>query len=636
MREDVKKYLFIGLDEDKELFFQRAQAKGIIHFIDPHLVPKKEIPESIQRITAAIKVLRGLPVREQEENFEQLNGDEIVAHILRLNQQNEQLLEELRVLGLEISRIEPFGNFSFKDIAEIEEKGKRKIQFFCARLNLFDGEPQPQNLIYLSSDHGLDYYIAINDHPVAYDRMIEMKFDQSLEDLKRRQTLAEREQHHVEHHLIDYVKYNNFLHHSLVEKLNISHLNDAQGYVQQAMGNSLFAVEGWIPKNKERDIKEIVNPLGVYFEEIAIEPTEVPPTYLENEGLNRLGEDLVHIYDTPSSTDKDPSPWVLFCFTLFFAFIIGDAGYGLLYLALALFLRYKYPDLKGLAKRVLNIFTILCVGCVIWGTLMTSFFGMQIALDNPIRKFSLIQWLAEKKVAYHLENSDSTSQNWVEKYPQLREVQDPVALIHFTPEKDQGPVLLNQMTDNIMFELALFIGVVHLIVSMLRYVGRNWQNIGWVAFLIGAYLYFPYYLKTPSLLNYVGGVDLVKGGEFGFQLMLAGIGVAWILSIIKHGWTGIFEITVLIQVFADTLSYLRLYALGLAGAIVASTINEIASGMPIVIAVVLIIVSHFINIILGTMSGVIHGLRLNFLEWYHYSFEGGGKRFQPLKLLKKD
>jgi len=118
--------------------------------------------------------------------------------------------------------------------------------------------------------------------------------------------------------------------------------------------------------------------------------------------------------------------------------------------------------------------------------------------------------------------------------------------------------------------------------------------------------------------------------------MLGGIGVAWVLSIIRHGWTGIFEVMILIQVFADTLSYLRLYALGLAGAIVASTINEIASSIPLILGVLLILVSHMINIVLSTMSGIIHGLRLNFLEWYHYSFEGGGRKFQPLRLLKRE
>ncbi|MFI0434726.1 MAG: V-type ATP synthase subunit I [Parachlamydiaceae bacterium] len=636
MREDVRKFLFIGLQEDKEAFFQEAQNRGVIHFIDPSQSLHKEIPQDVHRLTASIRVLRGLPLREQEENDISLDADQVVDEILGLQEKNEKLLEEIRVTRLEISRIEAFGDYSFDDIRYIEKQGKCKIQFFCARPNLFDEDPQPENLVFVTSDHGLDYYIAFNDRAVSYERMIEMKFDHSLGQLKRRQEKIQAEYHQTEQALKEYAKHNEFLHHALVEKLNRYHLYNAQTYVQQAMDGKLFGVEGWVPTNKVESLKEILGNLNVYSEEVAIESADVVPTYLENHGLGRLGEDLVNIYDTPSITDKDPSMWVLGGFALFFAFIIGDAGYGLIYLALALFLRYKFPHLKGAGKRVLNLFTVLCVGCVVWGTLMTSFFGMQIALDNPLRKISLVQWLAEKRAAYYLQHHDPAVQDWIRKYPELKEVNDPHEFVSFTPDPKTGPLILNRLTDNVMFELALFIGVVHLTLSLIRYTLRNWQNMGWVAFLVGAYLYFPSYLGTPSLLNYVGGVDLMKGGAFGFQLMLAGIGVAWILSIIRHGWTGIFEVMVLIQVFADTLSYLRLYALGLAGAIVGSTINEIASGMPLIIGILLILVSHFVNIILGTMSGIIHGLRLNFLEWYHYSFEGGGKQFQPLKLLKRE
>jgi V/A-type H+-transporting ATPase subunit I len=247
-----------------------------------------------------------------------------------------------------------------------------------------------------------------------------------------------------------------------------------------------------------------------------------------------------------------------------------------------------------------------------------------------------VQWLAEKKAAYQLRTDDEAVKEWVKKYPELKNVKDPHEFVSFYPDPKKGHVILNKLTDNVMFELALFLGVIHLILSLLRYVRRNFYNIGWVAFLIGAYLYFPLYLKTPSFLNYVGGIDLVRGGEIGFQLMLAGIGVAWVLAIVHYGWKGIFEVMVLIQVFADTLSYLRLYALGLAGAIVASTINGIASEMPLFVAILLILISHFINIIMSTQSGIIHGLRLNYIEWYHYSFEGGGRPFQPLQLLNKE
>ncbi len=378
MREDVKKYLFIGPEEDKEQFFQQAQKEGIIHFIDPSPGPHQEIPEDVQRVSAAIKVLRGLPPQEQEENFKILQVDQIVNTILNLHARNEQLLEEQRVLTLEIARIEPFGDFSFSDIDYIQKEGKCKIRFFVARPTVFQDESEPEDVIFIKSEHGLNYYVAINDHPVAYEKMIEMKFDHSLGNLKRSYKNAQAEHRHVDHELKEYAKYNEFLHHSLIEKLNRYHLYNAQTYVQQALGGSLFAVEEWVPVNKVALLKEIIGQLNIFEEEIAIEPTDVVPTYLENHGAARLGEDLVHVYDTPSHTDKDPSMWVLVCFTLFFAFIIGDAGYGLVYLALALFLRYKFPNLKGVGKRVLNLFTILCVGCVIWGTLMTSFLGCKL------------------------------------------------------------------------------------------------------------------------------------------------------------------------------------------------------------------------------------------------------------------
>ncbi|NGX46301.1 MAG: hypothetical protein K940chlam2_01490, partial [Chlamydiae bacterium] len=97
---------------------------------------------------------------------------------------------------------------------------------------------------------------------------------------------------------------------------------------------------------------------------------------------------------------------------------------------------------------------------------------------------------------------------------------------------------------------------------------------------------------------------------------------------------GMGEIVQLIQVFADVLSYLRLYALALASTIMARTFNEMGLGIGLVFGAAVILVGHTINILLGTMGGVIHGLRLNFIEWYHYCFEGEGKLFNPLRKLK--
>ena len=89
-----------------------------------------------------------------------------------------------------------------------------------------------------------------------------------------------------------------------------------------------------------------------------------------------------------------------------------------------------------------------------------------------------------------------------------------------------------------------------------------------------------------------------------------------------------------VQVFSDVLSYLRLYALSLAGMIMADTFNTMGLQLNFFGGILIIIFGHITNIGLSTMGATIHSLRLNFLEWYHYSWEGGGRLFNPLCLRR--
>ena len=90
----------------------------------------------------------------------------------------------------------------------------------------------------------------------------------------------------------------------------------------------------------------------------------------------------------------------------------------------------------------------------------------------------------------------------------------------------------------------------------------------------------------------------------------------------------------MISVFADVLSYLRLYALGLSTAIMAETFNGLGQEVGLFLGALVIMAGHAITILMGLMTGTIHGLRPNFIEWYHYSFLGGGRLFRPLMCFK--
>jgi V/A-type H+-transporting ATPase subunit I len=249
-----------------------------------------------------------------------------------------------------------------------------------------------------------------------------------------------------------------------------------------------------------------------------------------------------------------------------------------------------------------------------------------------------MQWLVEKKAEYVMTHQDDTWKEWVKKYPKLEAVSDSHEFVALAvkQEASKPPVyeVLNKFTDNILFELALLVGVVHVIISLLRYSGRNYSAFGWVAFIIGAYLYLPSYLHATSITHFVFGINPVSSSRDGLYLMIGGIGFATAYALYKHKLLGLLEPMTVIQIFGDVMSYLRLYALGLSGALVTATINEAAASVSFVVAAFLFVIGHLVNIVLGIMGGIIHGLRLNFLEWYHYSFEGGGKKFTPLQKIE--
>lgn len=636
MRIDVKKFLFIGIESDRAAFFKKAQEAGIIDFISEK-GKTKELSADINNMISAIKILRGLPTAQQEELEEYALADGLAYKILQIKNNLGKLFEEKRIIQLEIARVGIFGDFSLEDIAFIEREGQRKIQFYFSKHAASSDLLLPPEVIYVGTEHELDYFIAINKKTTQYPKLVEMRIERALGTLKQQLANIEKEIYKAEESLKPYAKYNTFLHHALVNKFNTYNLNTASNSVKSALDDSLFVVSGWVPVNKLHQLNPLVNEMDVHAEEIAIESTDHIPTYLENHGLNRLGEDLIHIYDTPSPTDKDPSLWVLLSFALFFSFIIGDGGYGLIFLGIALYIRYKYSGIKGAGKRILNLFTLLCFGCIVWGFLTSSFFGINISPDNPLRKYSAIQWLVEKKAAWHIAHQDSVYTSWTEKLPELKGITDASEFVKKASTKTENGTsydLISKFSDNIMIELALLIGVVHILLSMFRYLPRNWTMLGWIAFVIGGYLYIPHYLGAASMTQYLLGIEIENAAKNGLYLLIGGIGLAVIISIFKNKLLGLLEAMTAIQVFSDILSYLRLYALGLSGAILGATINESAAALPFVVSTLLIIIGHGINILLSIMSGTIHGLRLNFLEWYHYSFEGGGKMFKPLHKMK--
>ncbi|HSX38804.1 MAG TPA: hypothetical protein VLE95_08295 [Chlamydiales bacterium] len=634
----MHKYLIWGGKSEMDSFFSLAQRGGFLEFIGLSHKKALELPEDAKMILRAIKIAKHHFIHPKEAPH--LKPIQIAQTILELHESEEKLLETERILSAEISRIAVFGDFSKKDILEIEREGKRIIQFFCMKSDLAREMSLPLEVIFVGTEYDLDYFISIQKERVQYPGMIEMFIERPVSELKFELLQVKEERARCDADLRIYCNALPGLQNGFNECLNHYTLNLAKHDASIPFGAALFAIEAWVPENRISSLFGLLSGLDVQCEEVLIESSDRIPTCVQNKGIPRVGEDLLYIYDTPASTDKDPSAWVLWFFAFFFAIIISDAGYGLIFLGLALILKWKLPrEAPGALKRFTKLFTILSVSTIVWGTATASFFGLEIGPDNPFRKMSFIHYLAAKKAEYHLEQQDDVYHFYLKNYPNIASAKSGHDFLVSTAYRREGQTRYKAQDDfynNILLELSMVIGICHLSTSFLRWMFRNPAGLGWILFMIGGYLYFPVYLDATSMANFLGWISKPAAKTLGLQLLAAGPAIVVILSIFQgKKWLSIFELTNGIQVFSDILSYLRLYALALAGMVMSETVNAtLGIELGVIGTIFVVLVGHTINITLSSMSATIHGLRLNFLEWYRYSFEGGGRLFNPLRIHK--
>jgi V/A-type H+-transporting ATPase subunit I len=626
-----EKVLFIGTSVDLVKFLENAQKIGQLQFQSIEGKKMHVMSNAVEDTLHALRILRRQVPTDQLKN-DVVPRYELVEKIIYLQDRYDRVVEAEKVLDHEIHRIKPFGNVDLDIVAQIAEESHHIVQFFSKKGKKKLPQEILDKLIYVNTDGTIEYFMYIGIDPIKTDGLIEMHMEYSLNSLKERYQNLQKEELRIQTELKEMAHYKEILEEYLEELLDHDDIRHTRTQAMNILGSTLFAIEAWTPAGKE-EWKEALKGVNVHMEHVRIRPDEIVPTFMENAGYRKVGEDLVKVYDVPSIEDKDPSLWVLVFFTLFFAMIVADAGYGLLFLSGSLVLNYIYRKSQGLVKRLLKLSLILSSACVVWGFLTASYFGMQLSPENPLSRSSLIYHVSKKKIDYQIEKKGNTYKEWIKDYPQLASETSSEAFLNRGVKIKDGKVQYELAEDLFLanlLEFSLLIGTLHIILSLLRGARKNYGSIGWVLFAIGAFLYFPTYMGTPTLLNELGIISEENAAIFGLQFIGIGVAFATIMAIIKKKVSGIFELTHAVQIFADVISYVRLYALGLTGVILASTSNKFAEDLGYAVGLFILLFGHGLNIMVALMSGTIHGLRLNFLEWYRHCFEGGGKLFTPL------
>lgn len=354
--------------------------------------------------------------------------------------------------------------------------------------------------------------------------------------------------------------------------------------------SDLFAVQGWVPSDCRPRLEAAAQRLGLAVTFSQPGPDDQPPTLLRNPEQVAGAEGAVTFYITPGYRAWDPTPVMFVSFSLFFGMIVADAGYGLL-MALGLILFWRQLGRTRSGKHFRSLLTAIVGVTVVFGVLVGSYFGLTPAAGT---------------------------------------VADRLRVLDF---ENRGQ----------MMGLSILIGVVHLSLANLisawhaRSSQRAIASIGWVVLMLGALMLASGLLEPapPAIVVALGKWVLILGALaivfFSTDRPLNSKRPSdWLARL----FDGLAALTGISKLFGDVLSYLRLFALGLASAQLAVTFNGLASdmsqrgGLGLLLAAVILIAGHGINLVLGLMGGVVHGLRLNCIEFFNWSLTEEGTPFR--------
>ncbi len=587
----LSKVTLYGITDQKEAVLDGLQRLGCTHVVNLNPETGGGRPEPGYSVEAhqALQYLRACPVqRQQAGNRKDFDFGAVEQEALEIRQQQQKLSDEHDLLAGAIEAAGPWGEFHLP--AE-EEHSALRFWFYVVphyRREMIE----ESGLVWqaVARDERFDYVVVVHpDEPQGMPVAPENLDPRSLSQLTQRLEQVDLELEKLHWRRVELTRWCHLTRLTMAEADDRAVLEHAG---RQTLDISrVFAVQGWAPRGVLPQIEEFADQRGLALSVEEPGSEDNPPTLLDNPELLAGGEKTVTFYMTPGYHTWDPSVVVFFSFAAFFAMIFSDAGYALM-LGAILVLTWRRLGHTRSNIRLRNLFLALVLASVGYGVMVGSYFGV-----GP----------PEGSVAASLKVLDM---------------------------KDQGG----------MMRLSIIVGVFHLVLANLittwryRRSPRFLAPLGWVAMILGGLITGlemvgddPLELFLPvDIILLVSGAGAVL--LFSSERPFSGGGISNLAWRLLDGLKGLAGVS---KAFGDVLSYLRLFALGLANAHLAAAFNEIAGttaksrGIGLLAAILILVVGHGLNFALAVIGGVVHGLRLNCIEFFNWSLPEEGYPFQP-------
>lgn len=580
----LRKATFAGLAEDKERLLDELQRLGCLHVVPlgTGVQGKADLAPSAGA-REALAFLKNYPRRRRQvRDPASFDAARVERQVLELRGRLQDLEQERDFLIRRIQAFQPWGDFVFPPP---EELAGLKLWFYPVPHKEMPEVEASGGIFEIVARDGRFAYVVVvaKEEPRAMPVPRVHLGAKSRKELEERLDVVELAIEDGEARRAYLTRWYELFRQSLARLEDRA--ERARVGAETYDRDSLFALQGWAPVESVAALTEYADRHGLYFSAEDPAPEDSPPSFLRNPPWLSGGEDLVNFYMTPGYRTWDPSIIVFLSFALFFGMILADAGYAAL-LGVILALYWKRMGKTEGGRRYRSLGAALLVCGLVWGTLIGSWFGWEPPEESLLGKLHL----------------------------------------------------LNMADANAMMAISIVIGCAHVILANLMEARRRER---WVEGL------------APGgwALVVAGGLALGGGAALDVPVLATGGTVAMVLGLLlvllfsePHGpplkrlLGGLHGLTEISRAFGDVLSYLRLFALGMAGASLAVEFNHMAAGMMqavpgvgLLFAALLLILGHALNIVLGIAAAVIHGLRLNVIEFFNWGLKEEGTPFKPFR-----
>lgn len=640
----MKKVSLVILSKEKESALKTLRASGLVHLQNvegkgERLSELKNVSAKLRAAQAILAELKVPPKNLKAVSASNEEAAQCAEKIVSLAERKKALLDKIAQSAAELERLSPWGTVNPSDLAFLSQKG--------IHLSLYEIPSDKYNLLgedvktlLVNSSKTTKRFLLISETeaekgerpaglvPEAYQVVLPEK---SSDEIAAEIDSAKGEISKIEAELLESANYAKSLsdyEKSLASEIEFESVRSGMEQEAEEKNTSLSWISGFVPVDSLSALKETAAQSGWAL--LCEDPSEddAVPTKLKNNKLVSLIYPLTDFLDvTPGYREFDISAWFLLFFCVFFSMIFADAGYGALIAFVGLILVGKSK--KG-QKSLAALVTLLGACTMVWGVLTCSYFGVDASLlPEQLVNISCVLFSQPKLVLQGM--GADAAKSLADKNQQifcftLALIQLSIAHItccvsnarqkNLKAAGDFGALLQLWGTFYVVLSMVVADGVNYTFPLM-----DNGQSVNLFGFEA------PHYFPTAALGVLAFGFLL----NFIFSNYEGSVGK----SILESFKNIISVLLGIVNVFSDIVSYIRLWAVALAGAAISNTVNEMAGPMigklsMIIVVVILLCFGHGLNMILNLLSVIVHGVRLNTLEFsQHLGMTWSGTKYKP-------